>query len=412
MGIALAIAFALAFAGVPTAQARGLSTIHQFTGADGAVPISGVVMDRGGNLYGTTTQGGGSGFGEVFKLTRTQRGWVLMPLYSFASGSNGSQPYAGVVFGPDGDLYGTTYTGGSSQCNNGYGCGTIFKLAPPPTTCTNTLCPWTETVLYRFTAGNDGQFPTSGVSFDRAGNIYGTTSAGGGPGCGGGGCGTVYQLTHSGGGWAETVLYRFTGGIDGEVPTSGVILDQAGNLYGVTDFGGSGKYHNGVAYELMPSGSGWTETVLHSFDGFDGGPESPTGNLIFDGSGNLYGTTPDGGSGGGGTVFMLSQSQGSWTETTIWNFSGVYGDGPRSGVTMDPAGNLYGTTFNDGGAGSIFKLTPTGSGGWSETDLYDFTDFLDGGHPAGVILDATGHIYGTTNDCGQYCQGTVWEFTQ
>jgi|ERR1035437_3083345 uncharacterized repeat protein (TIGR03803 family) len=167
----------------------------------------------------------------------------------------------------------------------------------------------------------------------------------------------------------------------------------------------------GTSTELTPSGSGWTQTILYSFDWSTGGPEYPSGDLIFDSAGNLYGTTDSGGSGGGGTVFMLTPSQAGWTETTIWNFLGVDGAGPGGGVTMDPAGNLFGTTINDNGAGSVFKLVFSG-GRWSETDLYDFTDYLDGGHPySGVALDPNGNLYGAAADCGESCQGVVWEIT-
>jgi len=389
------------------AQGQKYSVIHSFTGPDGANPFARPTIDRAGNLFGTTYAGGASGDGEVFKLTRTSRGWVLTPLYSFVGGSDGMQPNTSVMFGPDGSLYGTTHGGGGTACNGGYGCGVVFKLTPPLTICKSTLCPWIETVLYRFLGGNDGRFPSSGVAFDQAGNLYGSTLYGGGAGCGGDGCGTVYQLARSGSGWTESVIYSFAGGADGEVPTSGLTLDRFGNLYGVTEFGGI--YGSGDVYELTSSGSGWTQTILYSLDGSTGDPEYPSGDLIFDSAGNLYGGSPSGGSGGGGTVFMLTPSPAGWTETTIWNFSGVFGAGPGGGVTIDPAGNLFGTTINDNGAGSVFKLVFSG-GAWSETDLYDFTDYRDGGHPySGVALDANGNLFGTAADCGESCQGVVFE---
>ena len=179
----------------------------------------------------------------------------------------------------------------------------VYSLSPPATGCKTALCPWTETILYQFTGGSDGSNPGGNLTFDRAGNLYGTTPYGGAFGQG-----TVFKLTPSNGGWTESVLHSFTGGSDGEQPNGGVILDEAGNLYGTTwEGGGSGCWGPGcgTVFQLTPSGSGWKENILYSFQyGTDGG--YPIGGLIFDPSGNLYGTTTSGGSGGGGTVFELS----------------------------------------------------------------------------------------------------------
>ena len=221
--------------------------------------------------------------------------------------------------------------------------------------------------------------------------------------------GAVYELTPSGGGWSENVLYSFPGGAsDGYFPQSGVALDNIGNLYGTTYYGGT--YGAGTVYRLTPSGSGWAENILYNFQaGDDGG--YPFGGLIFDQFGNLYAATPTGGSGGGGTVFELTPSDGNWTFSVLYSFSA--GTGPYGSLTMDAAGNLYGTTFTVGayGYGSVFKLTFSG-GGWSATDLHDFTGGSDGGNPFGnVTLKPNGKLYGTASGGGAYGLGVVWEIT-
>jgi len=404
--LALAGAFVLLKVPVPS-EAQTFTVLHTFTGgADGSQPVAGLTMDRGGNLYGTTSAGG-AGYGTVFKLTHTGSAWVETTLYTFQGGMDGAKPQARVVFGPDGTLYGTT-TG------SGGGAGTVFNLRPPATFCRSILCPWSETVLYRFTGGADGEPIYGDLTFDAAGNIYGTASGGGG-GCSlYGGCGVVFKLSRSGGGWIENVLYRFVDGI-GQTPTSGVIFDSAGNLYGTLLYGGT--HGRGTVYELTPSGPGWKQTTLYSFGAApDGG--NPYGGLVFDQQGNLYGTTFDGGAGNGGTVYQLQPMGGNWTYTTLYSLpenQGAY-DGP----TMDSSGNLYATTVGGGnGLGNVFELSP-GANGWIPTDLHDFSfQHLEQGYfpVGGVVLDAHGNLYGTTASggnmgpgCGEGC-GVVWEIT-
>jgi uncharacterized repeat protein (TIGR03803 family) len=257
---------------------------------------------------------------------------------------------------------------------------------------------WKEKVLYRFKGGSDGAVPYSGdLVFDRAGHLYGTTLYGGAEGCYGVGCGTVFMLTPSDGGWTKNTIHVFVGPPDhGTAPTSGVVFDKGGNLYGTA---------RGVVYQLAPSASGWTEKILYDTHA------CTFGGLVFDQDGNLYGTTcGDGGPDGGGTVFRLRPSNGSWTYTLLHQFSGS-GYGPISSLTLDRAGNLYGTTYRNGayGAGSVFKLTRSGRS-WTYTSLYDFTGGNDGCYPAGsVALDANGNIYGTTEWGGMYGGGVVWE---
>ncbi len=399
--LGVVLTFVLAY----SAEAQNFKVIYNFIGGqDGAYPEAGLTMDRGGNLYGTAYQGGSSNRGTVFKLARKGSGWVLSPLYSFAGRPDASSPIARVVFGPNGSLYGTTEFGGR---NCGIGCGTVFNLKPPAVACRTALCAWTETMLYRFGGSSDGANPGYGdLIFDQAGNIYGTTYFGGSNAQG-----VVYKLTPSNGNWTESAIYLFTGSGDGGNPYSGVIFDNAGNLFGTTYTGGAHGY--GTVFELTPSGSGWTENTLYAFQSAsDGG--SPFGGLVFDNAGNLYGATSSGGSGSGGTVYQLTPSNGNWTFSVLYSFTGsAYQPGPYDSLTIDAAGNLYGTTTKDGayGAGSVFKLTPA-NGGWTETDLYDFTGGSDGAIPYGsVLMDANGNLYGTASKGGANGYGVIWEIT-
>ena len=405
--LAMAIGFALVFILVilaQPAQAQNYQVIYNLTGGpDGAYPQAGLT-ERGGNLYGTAYQGGSFNRGTVFKLARHGSGWIFSTLYSFTGHADGSAPIARVVFGRDGTLYGTTEFGGH---NCGVGCGTVFHLRPPATFCRTVICPWTETVLYQFGGSSDGANPGYGdLTFDQAGNIYGTTFFGGMNAQG-----VVYKLTPSGGGWTESAIHTFNGSSDGENPYSSVIFDGLGNLYGTAYSGGAHGY--GTTFQLTPSGSGWTESTLYSFqNSSDGG--SPFGGVVLDSAGNLYGATSGGGTGSGGTVYKLTPSGGGWTFDVVYGFTGsTYLPGPYDSLTMDGAGNLYGTTRADGahGAGSVFKLTPSGGGG-TETDLYDFTGGSQGGVPYGsVFIDANGNLYGTASQGGTHGYGVIWEIT-
>jgi len=311
---------------------KGTETVlYSFTGGtDGAYPFfAGVVRDKAGNLYGTTSSGGVNNLGTVFKLTPTGTETVL---HSFANdGTDGSVPLAGLVLDKTGNLYGTTYAGGAS------GAGTVFKVDPSGT----------ETVLYSFTAGTDGCYPyNAGVVLGKKGVLYGTTSS-----CGASGFGTVFKLTPTG---TETVLHSFNAdGTDGVYPDAGLAIDSKSNLYGITHVGGATGY--GTVFKLTPTG---TETVLHSFnaDGTDG--IYPFAGLVLDKTGNLYGTTHYGGAIGYGTVFMVTPSG---TETVLYSFGGSPdGAYPQAGVVFGNKGILYGTTIASGanGQGTVFKLVP------------------------------------------------------
>ena len=419
LALAIILVLALILVFTQPAQAQTYQVLYTFTGgADGAYPYAGLTMDRAGNLYGTTLSlGGGSGCGgygcgTVFRLKHAGSGWILNPLYSFQGGPNdGATPLARVVIGPDGSLYGTTSAGGIGNCNyhGGEGCGTVFNLKPPPAACKTALCPWTETVLHRFGGGSDGANPQNGaLLINPSGTIYGTTLNGGAYGYG-----VVFSLTPSQGGWTYSVIYNFTGGLDGGSPYSGVIFDNAGNLYGTTC--GGGGYNYGAVYELMPSGSGWQQKVLWSFTGTrqDYWAIEPIGGLIFDGSGNLYGTTQGDANPDihGGTVFELTQTKGGWTIAHVLAglSNGEVAGGPVDSLAMDSAGNLYGAEVgvDDSFAGGIFEVFSNLSGAnwlyvWSQGGAWAY---------GGPILDANGNLYGTNQGAGQYNRGVVWEIT-
>jgi uncharacterized repeat protein (TIGR03803 family) len=403
-----------------SAQAQTFTVIHSFAGSDGANPMAGMTMDAAGNLYGTTAYGGSyactsGGCGTVFKLTHSQSGWVLSVLYQFRGQEDGDGPLARVVFGPDGALYGTTAYGNYN---------TVFKLQPPASICRSISCPWMKTILYTFDFEDQttGFGPMGDLSFDGSGNIYGTNQYGGNTQyCNGPGCGLVYELTPSGGAWTENVLYAFQGLTDGAAPESGVILDDAGNLYGTAFETGTLRNNAGTVFELSPSSSGWTENTVYQFQGSsDGG--YPAGGLIFDAAGNLYGSTTSGGSGDGGTVFELLPYGGGWNFNLLYSLTDHSDDtGPHGKLVRDSQGNLYGTTLAGGAHnwGSVFKLTPS-DGGWTYTDLYDFTNHSDGAYPIdGLVIDASGNIYGTTeaaDNSGQGCGvglgcGVIFEIT-
>jgi uncharacterized repeat protein (TIGR03803 family) len=306
------------------------TVLYSFTGAaDGAVPyFSTLVRDKAGNFYGTTFLGGANGDGTVFKLAPDGTETVL---HSFnVDGIDGYNPYPGLAIDKAGNLYGTTYRGGTSDL------GTVFKVDPSGT----------ETVLYSFAGGTDGCFPySSGVTIGKKGVLYGTTFS-----CGANGLGTVFKLTPSG---TETVLHSFpSDGTDGATPLGSLAIDKTGNIFGTTNVGGA--HGNGTVFKLTPAG---TETVIHSFaaDGIDG--FNPQGGVILDKAGNLYGTTYWGGVGSVGTAFRLTPSG---TEALLHSFGGAEGANPRAGLVLGKKGILYGTTFNGGAfsLGTVFKIVP------------------------------------------------------
>jgi uncharacterized repeat protein (TIGR03803 family) len=289
--------------------------------------------------------------------------------------------------------------------------GTVFKLTP------HSNGTWTETVLYSFLGGSDGKYPYGGVTLDAKGNLYGTTVSGGSGGtCSGDGCGTIFKLTRSGKSWSESVLYSFTGGKDGAGPGGGVVFDKKGNLYGTTPDGGSVNGCScGVVYELSPAKGGqWKQTAIHTFTGGNDGSTGSLGLLLFDQAGNLYGLAELGGAHAAGTAFKLSPAAaGKWQFGTIDGFRGMPHAGfPYGGLISDAAGNLYGTTYYAGanGLGSVFKLTNS-NGKFKESLLYSFKTGTDGNSPTStLVFDAQGNLYGTTSAGGDANgDGTVFK---
>ena len=381
--------------------------IFNFTGGnDGGDPASQLTFDTAGNAYGTTVTGGTFGCGTVFELAPAGGGqWQQSVLYSFGCFDDGKNPYGGVTLDATGNLYGTTAAGGTGTCT-GDGCGVVFKL-------TRSGGSWTESVLYSFAGGTDGYGPGGMVVFDRAGNLYGTTPDGGAYSQG-----TVYQLSLNGGQWQENIIHNFTGGDDGAVGSLGALLiDSSGAIYGVTELGGANGA--GTVFRMFFSGGAWNLVTLYAFKGQ---PDAgfPYGGLIADAHGNLYGTTYYGGANGAGAVFNVAPGPsaiGGWRDVVLYSFQGgTDGGSPTSTLVFDAAGNLYGTTSAGGDPGCdcgvAFELSPNGSGGWSESVIHTFGSIPDGSYPYyGMTPDGMGNFFGTTASGGHHQQGTVFELT-
>ena len=384
-----------------------------FDGADGYGPSDGVTLDQKGNVYGAAGNGGSgncrNGCGLIFQLTRNAKGkWTETVLYSFQGGGDGAAPVGRPVAGASGDLYGTTTGAGA------HGAGTAFELTPGTDG-------WAETTLYSFcpkigkSGCKDGGGTETGLTQDTVGNLYGTKPGGGGY------LGAVFELVPESGGWSEVILYVFgTHRDDGAGPYAALILDPTGNLYGTTIGGGNqcGSSSCGTVYELTPgSGGKWKETVLHRFD--NNGKDGITpgaGALFMDTSGNLYGTTESGGCCGGVVYQFTPKPGGGWKEAILHNFKpGRGGSFPGSGVVMDKSGNLYGTTVDGGGpnsCGVIYKLAPAGKENWKYSVLHRFGRVHDGCIPAGnLAVDPKGNLYGGTVLGGDHGYGIVFELT-
>ncbi|MGD0193043.1 MAG: choice-of-anchor tandem repeat GloVer-containing protein [Rhizomicrobium sp.] len=373
-------------------------TLYSFQGgSDGIDPWGSLVADASDNLYGTTISGGtgdgsdcesNAGCGTVFELAPDGSETIL---HDFAGGCDGAAPAAGLVADKSGAFYGTTSIGGS--CND-EGFGTVFKL----------LSDGTESVVYAFKGGNDGQDPEGNLIEDKQGNLYGTTTIGGG----GNGYGTVFEIKSNG---KEVILHAFTGPPDGIGPDGGVIRDKAGNLYGTTALGGNGTACDsgglgcGTVFKLAPDG---TETLLYNFQGGSDGAD-PLCNLVMDKSGNLYGTVREL-AGAYGGVFKLAPDG---TETILHAFQGgADGNDPQAGLVMDKSGNLYGTTYDGGGdachnqsgCGTVFKIAADGT----ESVLYMFTPSHGGFPTASLLLGKKDMLYGTTTIGGADNDGVVF----
>jgi uncharacterized repeat protein (TIGR03803 family) len=390
--LATLMAILILLAADKQAAAQHETVLYSFTGSGGN-PAAAVVFDASGNLYGTTAR-------TIFKLTpQTGGGWAENDIY-MAPGSL-QNVEGSPVFGPGGNLYSVT----QGCCRD---VNLVFELTPSGGT-------WTATTLYTFPdTTTHGYQPYGTPTFDSAGNIYSTTYTGGAYGNSNTG-GTVYELSpQSGGGWSQRVLHSFGNGTDGSFLHGEVILDSSWNIYGTT--AGGGAHGMGTVFELIHQpGGAWREKILHNFTGGVDGAGPGTG-LIFDNAGNLYGTSGGGGAHSGGVVFELApQSNGSWKETVLHSFgSGIDGNSPICTLIFDSAGNLYGTTFFGGtlSGGTAFELSPQSGGGWKEKVLHNFGASGDGNGPlAGLTFDSAGNLYGTTQGGGSASEGTVFQIT-
>jgi hypothetical protein len=432
--------------------------LYSFQGIpDGSLPVGAVVFDKAGNLYGATTEGGSSSCislaqcGTVYQLAPpVKQGdpWTETVLYIFkGNGSkDGASPAGGLVIDSLGNLYGTTAYGGTGNCvvlGTLMGCGTVFEMSPPKQKGGK----WTETVLYSFPTPKQGFLPQGDLVFDSAGNLYGATEFGGGHGTTCNSfykyCGAVFELSPpktKGGKWTEKTLYGFKGvpaGAqfgDGANPNGELVLDGKGAIYGTTYFGGNnvkgecqggvGGTGCGIVFRLTPpsqNGGKWAERALHQFDGKDGSNSSA--GVVFDGSGNLYGTAQGGSNNeGDGVAFGLTPIGGArWKETVLHVFSRDNNGGarPLAGFILDAQGHLYGTASwgHVSAGGDIFEMKPPIRKGdaWTFSVLYGFAGAPDGSSPAAAsIFDNTGNIYSTTQlgGTGQSCKGgcgTVYE---
>jgi uncharacterized repeat protein (TIGR03803 family) len=366
--------------------------LHAFgSGQDGAGLWGSVILDKAGNVYGTTSGGGLYGYGTAFELTPMRNGmWSETILHNFdPNGQDGYTSDAGLAWDTTGNLYGTTCCGGA------YDFGTVFELTPG-------VGGWTETVIYSFgTNPGDGGFPYAGVTIDTRGNLYGTTPDGDG----------VFELSPDQSGWTESVIDDFSLPHDGAGPYAGVILDRAGNLYGTTE--GGGLYSAGTVYQLHPAANGVWQERFYSFckDGppcVDGAGAS-LGALASDGGSSVYGATDT-------TVFRLTRQRNGQVEfTVLYQLYALQGSTAGGGVVRDEAGNLYGTTIDGGNpqcfCGVVYKLSPGAAAEWTYTVLHTFTGY-DGAEPdANLTFDGQGNLYGTTAAGGPYGGGVVFEIT-
>jgi uncharacterized repeat protein (TIGR03803 family) len=377
---------------------------------DGSSPNGDLISDAAGNLYGTTEGGGNSacqaiGCGTVFRLSPKADGsWEHSVLFEF-NGQNGANPPAGLARDGAGNLYGTT------TVDRSFEAGRVFRLSPRANGA------WKLTTLFTFDRKNGDQ-PLGRLVLDASGNLYGTTLRGGDfTACPFSGCGTVFRLSpRKHGSWKRTTLLAFNFA-NGAEPQAGLILDEAGNIYGTTSQGGNsnacGPAGCGTLFRLVPQKDGrWKMTTLHNFQGTDGA--GPEGALLFDHAGRLYGTTFLGGDHNGGTVFRLSpRNNGSSKLTTLITFRGRNGSGPQGALLFDPAGNLFGTTVADGGfgVGIVFKLSPRRDGTWRQTTLLTFNDQNGAGPTGGLFLDSAGNLFGSAPVGGKNVGGVVFELS-
>lgn len=414
--VALTLSMAV---GAPAQTANTISLLPSLTTYANLVP------GPSGTFYGVSNDGGLAhcdlGCGTVFQLSPSSGGtWTETVLHIF-TGSDGIWPQSGLVVGPSGNLYGTTYYGGPTYGSGaclGNGCGVVFEISK------NSQNTWVETTLYAFNGGTDGSNPTA-LALGKSGDLIGATVAGGNSACSSG-CGVIFRVArNSSGAWQESSLLDFAGGFTGQYPL-GILLDSSGNIFGTAGGGRNACYagYCGLVFKLAHTSAGWKESVLYRFRGPDGATPNPS--LIFDSKGNIYGSTSEGGAGctgqpGCGTVFQLSLKSGVWHESVIHAFADqLDGETPVDGLVFDTKGNLYGGTqfadnlvqcneFQLGGCGQIFKLTPH-SADWEITAEYATPGWFA---PIGdLVADSSGTVYGSACDQLYFTGGAVFEIKE
>ena len=396
------------------ANAATESLLYTFSETTSFWPQGALIEDSTGNLFGTTRGGGTYGVGTVFELsppTVSGGAWTLTTLYSFVPyGSGGYVPVSDLVRDQAGAFYGTTYSGGDPTCN----CGVVYKLVPPVSGGA-----WTISQLYAFKGNADGRLPAAvTLALTTKGTLYGVTTRGGTWDSG-----VLYQLTTTNGKtYTESVLYSFGDLADASTPSGPIVLDSTGRLYGVASQGGA--FGQGAVYRYVPAANGHlaSESLLFSFGASSSTGTSPNGNLVFDVGGNLYGVTNTGGSANDyGVVYSLAPANPTWTETILYTFTKSSGVNPVGGLTWNHSNNnLYGTTSSlnglTSGDGTVFKLAPPAvkGGAWTQSTLFEFTYAVSGGYPTGAVTrdTKTGTLYGTAYNggvtgCDLFC-GTIW----
>jgi uncharacterized repeat protein (TIGR03803 family) len=409
-----------------SAQAEEFKVLYSFIGdGAGSVPDALMLDGRTGALFGTTFYGGdpycddGVGCGLVFKLARSagSKPWPFANIHAFISGGgDGTHPFRGLVIDRYGNLYGTTGTGGVKLCGfKTAGCGIVFMLVPQKDVAGG----WVERILHVFLGGDDGASPEAALHLDaKTGVLYGTTCHGGS-----GRSGTVFSLAPRNAErtqWVFRLLYGFRGGADGACPRAPLMMDLYGNLYGTTFYGG--RTDEGTVFVLSRKGKDWTKTVIHSFSGSTGDGFYPAMGLVSDYAGNLIGATGNGGRYKNGAIYQLSHRSSAWTESVIHSFDIMDGSVPVGDrLAIDGARNVYGATQFGGSAdyGTIFQLVPA-STGWKYQVLYNFCNLNqgcdDGTLPwlprGGVILDDAGNIYGTASLGGRFGSGAAFMLTR
>jgi uncharacterized repeat protein (TIGR03803 family) len=429
-----AVTAAIIVAGIGgDAHAQTLTILHSFTTDvdHGSVSEAALTLDGStGGLFGTTFYGGelscddGAGCGNVFELgpsVAEKKSRPFQQIHAFGLGRDGTHPFRGLVMDRDGNLYGTTATGGSQFCGSQDGCGVVFMLSAQKDVSGS----WVERILHVFLGGEDGADPGAALYRDaKTGVLYGTACYGGS-----GLSGTVFSLAPRNAArteWAFKTLFGFRGGADGACPRAPVTMSRDGNLYGTTFYGGLSN--EGTAFVLSPKGEIWTETVIHNFNGHAGDGVYPDMGLVADYAGNFIGATANGGRFKNGAIYQLSHTSSGWTESVLHSFNVTDGSVPVGDrLAIDAAGNLYGATQYGGLAdyGTVFQLVPAPAGRKYNV-LYNFcfiheiscNDGEDPQNPqGGVILDAAGNIYGTTSAGGGTLQlephnGTVFMLTR